>query len=303
MSYLAVSSFSLHSELGPLGVEQRQANGDLCKHSINFPRHYSLEEFAALAKQRVGVQAIELCQIQFDSQQPARIERLRASLDESGVTMLALPIDIGDLGQANPAWRADDEARILPWFDIAHTLGATFVRVNAGAPGTGIAKGVEHELVDALRRLGDAAAAKGLKLLVENHGGTSSDPEFLLRLRERVGPDRLGILLDLGNFEPLASLSRGRITNPALQVADLNLEPIYRDIALIAPVASLVHAKLIDPAKDGTPLPDLERALSIVAQSGYSDSISIEWEGRSLDPWERTTTIARQVRASFPQLR
>lgn len=302
MSFLAVSSFSLHSALGPLLLEHRTADGSLGEIAVDFPRLHSLEEFAALARDRIGVKAIELCQIQFDSSDAERIDRLRVAMNQAGVTLLTLPIDIGDLGSGNAAWRADDEARILPWFAIAQRLGASFVRVNAGAPGKAIQPDGRAGLVDSLRRLGEAAGAHGMKLLIENHGGTSSDPEFMLGLCAEVGHNLLGILLDLGNFEPLVSLSRARFTNPDIDDTGLDLEPVYEHIARLAPMASLVHAKSVDPASNGAPLPDLPRALSIMREAGYRGPISIEWEGNLGDPWERTAQVAAQVRAAFPHL-
>jgi hypothetical protein len=82
----------------------------------------------------------------------------------------------------------------------------------------------------------------------------------------------------------------------------MDFEPLYDRIATLAPHASLIHAKSVDPARDGTPLPDLSRALGIVAAAGYAGNFSIEWEGRNGDPWKKTADIAAQVRAAFPGL-
>jgi len=114
--------------------------------------------------------------------------------------------------------------------------------------------------------------------------------------------DLLGVLLDLGNFEPLVTVSQARFSDPDYDDKGLDLEPLYKHVRRLAPVASLVHAKSVDPASDGAALPDLPRALSIVAEAGYKGSISIEWEGQLGDPWERTAAIAEQVRAAFPHL-
>lgn len=301
-NYLAVSSFSLHSALGPLTIEKRQDDGQLTNLVIEFPRRHSLEEFFELARDRVGVKAIELCEIQFDSATPERIGQLRAALSASGLHLLTLPIDTGNLGEPNDVWRQQDERRILRWFEIARELGARYVRVNAGTPGVEVAEAAMDGLVASLRSLGDKANAMGLRLLIENHGGSSSDPDFLTGLLDKVGPDRLGLLLDLGNFDPLVAVSHARFTNPDVEDTGLDLEPMYANIARLAPVASLVHAKMVDPARDGTPLPDVPRALAILAAAGYNGSISIEWEGQKGDPWERTARVASMVREVFPNL-
>lgn len=302
MSYLAVSSFSLHRILGPLTIEKRQPDGSLGAMTIDLPRQHTIEDFIRLIRDRAGVRAIELCQIQFDAHDPERIARLRATLDEAGVRLLGLPLDVGDLGHPNADWRAQDEERIKPWFAIARQLGASYVRVNAGAPGSTVPESEWSGLFESLRRLGEAANAMGLRLLVENHGGTSSKPAFLRSMLEAVGAERLGLLLDLGNFDPLVGVSHARFRDPSIVDTGLDLEPMYAAIAELVPFADLVHAKSVDPARDGTPLPDLPRALSIVAKSGYSGSISIEWEGRLSDPWESISAIATEVRRQFPLL-
>jgi sugar phosphate isomerase/epimerase len=301
MSYAAVSSFSLHSRLGPLRLEQRDEAGVLQPLVIPFPEEHSLEEFGQIAHDRLGVTAIELCQAQFDSADDTRIESLRAALDRAGIKVLTVPIDIGDLTTDSDAFRANDVARIEQWFEIAHRLGANYVRVNAGAP-LGGAGETSRSVVGALRTLSDRARGLGMALLVENHGGLSSDPDFILRLLEDVGHDRLGLLLDVGNFEPLIGISHARFRGEELPSAGLDLSHVYENIERLAPVATLVHAKAIDPASDGTALIDLPRALGIVAASGYSGSVSVEWEGHLGDPWEQTAATLASVRSAFPAL-
>lgn len=300
-SFAAVSSFSLHSKLGPLHLEQRDETGALQPFEIPFPQEYSLEEFGQVAHDRLGARAIELCQLQFDSASDARIDALRTSLDQTGVKVLTMPIDVGDLTTESDDFRADDVGRIEKWFEIAHRLGAHFVRVNAGAP-IGGAGEASPGVVESLRSLSDRARSLGLALLVENHGGVSSDPDFMLRLLEDVGHDRLGLLLDLGNFEPLIAISHGRFAGKELPTVGLDLSHVYESVERLAPVASLVHAKAIDPAQDGSPLLDLPKALSIVAASGYSGSVSVEWEGHLGDPWDQTAATLASVRSAFPAL-
>lgn len=302
MSTVAISSFSLFRKLGPLHMESRNAEGELEFAEFPFPQDHTLEEFAALARERFGVNAVELCQIQFDSTDDARIGALADSLAATGVRVLTVPIDIGDLASGTDAERTDDVARIEPWFAIAERLGATYVRVNTGSPLAGTAPTDRIGLVDALRTLAASAEARGLSLLVENHGGSSSDPDYLLALREEVGPEHLGILLDLGNFEPLIGVSHARIMGGDVVDTGLDLEGVYEKIAKLAPVATLVHAKAFDASSDGTALLDLDRALRVVADSGYAGSISIEWEGLLGDPWEHTGETLAAVRRAFPAL-
>jgi sugar phosphate isomerase/epimerase len=302
MNTIAVSSFSLHRVLGPLHLEERTPDGGLRDLEIPMPHEHSLEEFAVLARDRFGVHAIELCQIQFDSATDERVDALATALRAADVRVLTVPIDIGDLAGGTDDTQADDVSRIERWFAIAHRLGATYVRVNTGSPLAAGRPAGRDSVVAALSTLASSAERLGLRLLVENHGGPSSDPDFLLSVRDEVGPDHLGILLDLGNFEPIIAVSHARFAGKTVDDVGLDREPVYDSIARLAPVADLVHAKAYDPASDGTPLLDLDRALAIVAASGYAGPISIEWEGLTGDPWERTHDTVTTVRSAFPAL-
>ena len=302
MSTIAVSSFSLHRVLGPLRLEERTADGGVREFEVPLPREHTFEEFAVLARERFGVTAIELCQIQFDSSADERVEALASALRAANVRVLTVPIDIGDLAGGDETTRADDVTRIERWFGIAHRLGATYVRVNTGSPNAATKSRGRAGVVEALRTLASSAERLGLRLLVENHGGPSSDPEYLLAVRDEVGPEHVGILLDLGNFEPIAGLSHARFAGEDVDDTGLDLEPVYDKIARLAPVADLVHAKAYDPRSDGSPLLDLDRALGIVAKAGYAGPVSVEWEGAKGDPWVHTGETVAAVRAAFPAL-
>lgn len=300
MTAIAVSSFSLHRHLGPLQLETRDAEGVRQTKTIPMDARYTLEEFAREVQQRLGVASIELCQVQFADSTEARIARLKAALDDTNVTVLTVPIDVGDLSGTDPAYLREDLAEIERWLGIAHALGAKYARVNTGLPHVAGSANVESTLVDALLRLADVAAELGLRLLVENHGGASSDPEYLLALQAVVGRDKLGILLDLGNFEPINELSAARFLGAEVDEFAIDTEVVYKSIERLAPFADLVHAKAYDPRSDGSPLLDTERALDIVAASGYDGDITLEWEGSEGDPWERIAHLHTLVRSRFP---
>ncbi|GAA1001036.1 sugar phosphate isomerase/epimerase family protein [Subtercola frigoramans] len=301
MGAIAISSFSLFTQLGPLHFETRGDDGVVRPSAMDLPSRIDLEQFIALVPQETGLTAVELCQVQFGETTPQRLERLKAAFATAGVRLLTVPIDVGDISTPDAAHRDEDVLRIIDWLDIAQSLGARFARVRIGSP----IEGADTEgsgLVRALGTLADEAARRHLELLVENHGGLSSDPGFLLSLQKQIGEDRMGILLDLGNFEPVSTVSIGRITGNPVDESGLDVEHIYKKIEMLAPHARLVHAKAIDAGADGEPLLDLDRSLAIVAQAGYDGDISIEWEGLLGDPWEQVRRVVERIRRAFPAM-
>jgi hypothetical protein len=302
MSTIAVSSFCLYRELGPLYLSGRDAEGQRTVSEFPLPTMLTMAEFIAAVPERFGVFEVELCQIHFQENTRDYIGLLKNALEDAGVSLRALPIDVGNLSDPDPAHRDEDIAEITQWFDVAATLGAEFVRVRIGDGSVDDLREDDSSVVESLNTLADRAESRGLRLLIENHGGASSTPDVLASIIDKVGRTRLGMLLDLGNFEPISEVSTARILGHDADDSSLETEQVYERIAKIAPFASLVHAKAYDPRTDGTPLLDLDRALTIVADAGYTGDVSIEWEGLQGDPWDRTLETMAAVRRVFPDI-
>jgi hypothetical protein len=295
MNNVAISSFSFVSQLGPIRFESRNDAGAVTVASLPLPRLHSLEEWASLVRERYDVRAVEICQIQIDDPSRDRIAGLRRHLDDAGITVRTVPIDFGELDSTDARRRDADVEHLMTWFDTARVLGAQYVRVNAGSPLSHSADSDTAGAIESLRRLTDEAELRGMHLLVENHGGPSSDPDYLLELRDQV--NGLGILLDLGNFEPLVSVSRARFQGENPATNDLDTERVYDDIRLLASVAELVHVKAFDPRENGMPLLDVDRALRVAIDAGFAGPYSIEWEGHRTDPWEATGKLLGRIHA------
>lgn len=295
---ICVSSYSLGQLLGPIRLTRRGADGKktLVTWGDGEPT-LTLLELPAQIKEKLGLDAVEICQFHVPENTPTYLDRLKSALDAAGIRLVNIPIDVGNIADPNETYREEDLVEIAEWMRAAATLGSTMVRVNAGSPLAETEPPIEVT-VDSLRRLARIADSLGLQLLIENHGGRSSDPAFLIQLLEAVGPS-LKALLDIGNFEPLLSLNRARFlgTEPP-QVTDL--PPQYEAIARVAPYAGLVHAKTHEFDDNGRPLGlDVVRALRIVRESGYAGPISIEYEGRRGNCWENTRRTKALIEEAF----
>jgi hypothetical protein len=258
----------------------------------------TLLDLPALIREKIGVDAIEICQFHLPERTPAYIDRLKRALADAGVSLINMPIDVGNISDINPVYRGEDLLEIEEWMRVAATLGSRMVRVNASMP-----MNPEHApleaTIESYGRLADLAQSLGLLLLIENHGGITSDPEVIVRVVEAVGPARLKTLVDIGNFEPLMSMSMAKAmgTEPP---ASTDLAPLYLALARIAPYAGLVHAKTSQFDENGRAFPlDVVRALRIVRDTDYAGPISIEYEGAEGDPWENSRRTKALVEEAF----
>jgi sugar phosphate isomerase/epimerase len=295
---LCVSSYSLRQHLGPIRGTFRGADGQKAPFVWEQPQTMTLLEFPLQVREMLGLDAVEICQFHIPERSPDYLGRLKHALSDAGVRLINMPIDIGNISDANPAYREEDLAEIEEWMRVAADLGAAMVRVNASAPMAGGPLAPLEVTIESYRRLARVAASLGLQLLIENHGGMTADPAVIVAIVEAVGPAQLKALVDIGNFEPLLSITMAIVQGHAPPEVDAT--PVYDALAQIAPYAGLVHAKAYNFDERGQPLHlDVVRALRVVRATGYAGTISIEYEGNTGDAWENTRRIKALVEQAF----
>ncbi len=158
------------------------------------------------------------------------------------------------------------------WVDAAKYLGCHSIRVNAGSSGS--FEEQQKLAADGLRRLSEYAAKSDLNVLVENHGGLSSDGSWLAGVMKLVDLDNCGTLPDFGNF----FISRG--DNPREYDR-------YKGVDELMPFAKAVSAKTHDFDAEGNETStDYERMMKIVLDHGYNGYVGIEYEGSRLSEFE-----------------
>ncbi|HEX6996066.1 MAG TPA: sugar phosphate isomerase/epimerase family protein [Gammaproteobacteria bacterium] len=226
-------------------------------------------DFPAFARETFGIGAVEYVNQFFMDKAADRawLGELKRRCDDAGVRSLILMCDReGDLGDPDPAARSRAVENHYKWADAAAFLGCHSIRVNARSSGSYEAQ--RDYAIDGLRRLAEAGAERGLDVIVENHGGLSSNGRWLAEVIEGVGLDNCGTLPDFGNFV----------------ISDGEEYDRYRGVAELMPYAKGVSAKSygFDAAGNEARI-DYRRMLRIVLDAGYRGYVGIEWEGAEPD--------------------
>jgi sugar phosphate isomerase/epimerase len=295
---LCVSSYSLRQHLGPIHVMMRGADGQRTAFEWEQPQTMSLLEFPLQVREKLGLDAVEICQFHLPKRTPKYLSQLKRALDDAGVHLINMPIDVGNISDANAAYREEDLAEIEEWMRAAAELGAAMVRVNASAAMADAQLAPIDVTIESYQRLARVATSLGLQLLIENHGGITADPAVIVAIVEAVGPAQLKALVDIGNFEPLLSMQMALFQGQTPPEVDAT--PVYGALAQIAPYAGLVHAKTYDFDEQGQPRHlDVVRALRVVRDTGYAGIISIEYEGHHGDAWQNTRRTVALVEQAF----
>jgi len=224
-------------------------------------------DFPAYSKEKFGIEAIEYVNQFFprDNGLLAFVNELRQRCDDNGVKSLLLMCDgEGHLGDPDKNARIQAIKNHDKWLEAAASLDCHSIRVNAHSEGD-----YNEQLklaADGLVRLSVLAESFGLNVIVENHGGLSSDATWLEAVIKKVGLPNCGALPDFGNFE-----SHDR----------------YSSVERLMPYAKGVSAKSHDFDAEGNETrTDYFRMIPIVLRSGYNGYIGIEYEGNNTPPNE-----------------
>ncbi|MFX0097978.1 MAG: sugar phosphate isomerase/epimerase family protein [Candidatus Hodarchaeota archaeon] len=171
-----------------------------------------------------------------------------------------------------------------PWLDAAKEAGISIVRANMGhgvdlwpAPPrdmyddeeeyqedmeeyNGEFDRIMRDIVETFKPIQEYAESLGITFTFENHGGPSSNVDFQVKFKEHFPSDKMGFLLDTGNYKPK--------------------DEVYENIGKLGDSIKIIHAKTYDFDENGeeTQL-DFKRIIAELKEVGYDGYYSIEFEG------------------------
>lgn len=270
----------------------------LAEWSINQPlRKGTLQhlDFPKIAK-GLGIDAIEYVNQFFmdKATDKAYLAEMNTRATGEGVTQVLIMCDSeGNLGDPDAAARQTAVENHYKWVEAAKTLGCHSIRVNAYSSGT---PDEQMKLVaDGMHKLCVFADPHGLNVIVENHGGQSSNAKWLVETIRRADHPRAGTLPDFGNF----AITRRDPKKPDAKVESYDS---YAGVKEMMPLAKGVSVKptVWDFQGNNGPI-DLPRMMSIVVQAGYHGYCGIE-HGPSGRELEGIRELRQQLEATRERL-
>lgn len=233
----------------------------------------------------LGVEGVDVLhrQMEIDEKAPldaagrAYCRKLKRLAFRQGVDVICLSTH-QNFVSPDPAARKQHIDHTIKCLEIADSLGAASIRVNAGRWRTvenfdefmkkrglepPIAGHTEDEAfdwsIDALGKCLKRAEELGVILALENHWGLSRSPEGLLRILSAFQSPFIGALMDTGNF----------------------LEDPYDQLKAIASKAVFVQAKTYPGGGLWYTLDlDYQRIAALLAEANYTGYVSLEMEGK-----------------------
>ncbi|MBT1704664.1 sugar phosphate isomerase/epimerase [Fulvivirgaceae bacterium PWU20] len=251
-------------------------------HKALFAKEFDNLDFPVKAKNEFGITNVEYVNQFFKDK--AKDEKYLAELkkrcDDNGVTSVLIMCDgEGELADLDAKKRQKTVENHYKWVDAAKFLGCHSIRVNAF--GIGTAEEVSKAAIDGLSKLSEYAEKVNIGIIVENHGGYSSNGQWLAGVMKGVGKDNCGTLPDFGNF------CIRREKGDMWQSACVEEYDRYKGVEEMMPFAKGVSAKTHDFDEQGNCTEtDYNKMLNIVKSAGFNGYVGIEYEGSKLSEVE-----------------
>ncbi len=268
---LALGALSVSPLMGAVKIPLFEISiAEWSLHKALFAGKMDHLNYARVAKSEFGIHAVEYVNQFFkDKATDANyLKEMSTRAEGEGVRSLLIMIDgEGNLGDAKSAKRKQAVKNHHKWVEAAKFLGCHSIRVNAATGNKGSYEDQMERAADGLSELTSFAAPYHLGVIVENHGGLSSNGAWLSGVMKKVGMANCGTLPDFGNF---------RVSNDEMYDR-------YKGVRELMPHALAVSAKSHDFNEQGDEIhTDYRKMMKIVLAAGYSSFVGIEYEGSKL---------------------
>jgi L-ribulose-5-phosphate 3-epimerase len=190
-------------------------------------------DFPRLAREDFGLNGVEFVNTLFEVPTEGYLRQLRQNAAAHGITMVLIMVDDEGDGCA-PTREGRKEFGLFhrKWVDIAHYLGCHAIRTNCRGPQSSSESSPQpgpqpsphshSQPVDKNEALKWAAESyhplleyakpAGINILIENHGGLSNDPDWMVDLMKLVNDPLFGVYPDwrepTADFDNLVYLER-----------------------------------------------------------------------------------------------
>lgn len=266
-----LASLPLH---GRAANEPRKIRISLCQWSLHKAmgrRLISNLDFPRVAREQFGIEGLEFVNFLWEAPTSDYVQRVKRAMSSTATKAVLIMCD-GEGLMAHPVKekRLQAAASHYKWVDIAAELGAHAIRANLSPekePKTPAeVDAVVSYAAESFRKLAEYGVSRKINVLIENHGGVSSDPVAMARVIKAVKLPNFGMMPDFGNFAKEANR--------------------YDAVAKFMPYAKAVTFKCVD-FKDGKETTmDMDRLMKSVLDSGYRNWVGIEYDGDRLTEYE-----------------
>ncbi|HBY60931.1 MAG TPA: xylose isomerase [Solibacterales bacterium] len=268
------------------GKRFRTSLAEWSLHKAIFSRLITNLDFPRIARQQFGIEGLEFVNALWEAPTSDYVRRLKRNMNDTGTKGVLIMVDgEGSMGHVDRAERMKAVDSHKKWVDIAAEVGCHAIRTNMypgqKQPGTDaeVAEFVNH-CTESFGALCEYAKPKNISVIIENHGGVSSNPDVVVRLMKQANLPNLGTLPDFGNFPPNTDF--------------------YENVRKLAPYAKGMSFKCYYEGPNATETKyDVDKMFKVVFDSQYNGWVGIEYEGNKLTEFEGIQRAKRDLDRLF----
>jgi sugar phosphate isomerase/epimerase len=157
-------------------------------------------DFPKIARQDFDLDGIEFVNTLFESPTETYLKKLKQSANDHGVTMVLIMVDEeGDGCADTKQGRKQFEINHRKWVDIANYLGCHAIRTNCRGPENVDKREALEWATESYNMLLAYAKPAKINIVIENHGGVSNDPDWMISLLKKVNDPSFGTFPDWRN--------------------------------------------------------------------------------------------------------
>jgi L-ribulose-5-phosphate 3-epimerase len=154
-------------------------------------------DFPRIARQDFGLNGIEFVNTLFEVPTETYLQQLKNNAKAEGVTMVLIMCDDeGDGCMPTKEGRKQFEINHRKWVDIAHYLGCIAIRTNCRGPENVNKEEALKYAAESYNLLLEYAVPAKISIVIENHGGVSNDPDWMVQLMKKVNNPFFGTYPD-----------------------------------------------------------------------------------------------------------
>ena len=217
------------------------------------------------------------------------LKEMNTRCQNEDITQVLIMVDReGMLGARSESDRMQAVENHKKWIEAAKFLGCHTVRVNgysdiAWSQNPADAAEASKLVSDGIRKVCEFAEPHGIHIVIENHGGFSSNGKWLAETIQNADHPLAGTLPDFGNFR-IATVDDKAVSYDS-----------YRGVDELMPLATGVSLKprVWDDAGNESEL-DYERMMKLVLSHDYHGYVGIE-HGTQDREWESIVAIRQTL--------
>lgn len=239
-------------------------------------------DFPRIAREQFGIEGLEFVNQLWEAPTADYVRRLKRNMASTGTKAVLIMCDgEGFMGHTDKAQRMAAADNHRKWVDITAELGGHAIRTNMypGERQPGTTAEIDDfvsRCVESFSKLCEYARGANIDVIIENHGGVSSNPDVVVKLMKQAGLANLGTLPDFGNFPK--EIDR------------------YEAVKKLMPYAKGVSFKCMDfDAQFRETTMDMDRLMGIVDAAGYRGWVGIEYEGSRMTEFQGIQAARRYL--------